>query len=115
MESDPVKVFDEEDPFAEAPAVEPEREVFSRGIILPEPVGAPVVEEPRRMPSDDELQEELSKIALGIKLRMRSTVGDVSDSFVVGGDYAPGRQRWVQTRAYDSAVKQAAEMAAALA
>jgi hypothetical protein len=77
-----------------------------------EVVGAPVdvVEEPvaRRIPTDEEVQAELEKI------RVRSTNGGVTDTFIVGGDYAPGRQRWVQTNAFDSAAKQAADLAASL-
>jgi hypothetical protein len=83
-----------------------------------EVVGAPVdvVEEPvaRRIPTDEEVQAELEKIALGLKVRVRSTNGGVTDTFIVGGDYAPGRQRWVQTNAFDSAAKQAADLAASL-
>lgn len=66
------------------------------------------------IPSDIEIQEELNKIALGLKLHVRSTNDGITDSFVIGGDYAPGRSRWVQTKAFDSAEKQAAELAASL-
>lgn len=72
------------------------------------------VDVPRRLSSDEEIQTELSKIALGLQLRTRCTTGEVTDSFVNGGDFAPGRLRWVQTKAFDSAAKQAAELAASL-
>ena len=68
----------------------------------------------RRMPSDVEIQLAVEKIAKGLRVQVRSTVGEVTDTFIVGGDYAPGRARWVQTKAYDSADKQAAELAASL-
>lgn len=77
-------------------------------------VGDLVAVMPRRLPSDEEIQAELSKIALGLQLRTRCTTGEVTDSFVNGGDFAPGRSRWVQTKAFDSAEKQAAELAASL-
>lgn len=69
---------------------------------------------PPRMPTDLEVQEALTRIAHGIVIRVRSTAGPMTDTFVAGGDYAPGRQRWVQTPAFDSAEKQAEAIAASL-
>jgi hypothetical protein len=107
-------VEEELDPFADSADVpdEPiEIEVESVAAVVA-PADTPlIVEGPPRIPTDEEIQEELSKIALGIRLSVRSTNGGVTDTFVVGGDFAPGRSRWVQTRAFDSAAKQAAEIA----
>jgi hypothetical protein len=68
----------------------------------------------RRIPTDIEMQEAVSAIALGLRIGARSTNGEITDTFINGGDFAPGRSRWVQTNAYDSAEVQAAQLAASL-
>lgn len=81
-------------------------------IFAAEPVS--VISE-RRFVTDVELQEELTRIADGARIQQRVTVtGEVTDVFVNGGNYAPGRARWVQTNGYDPVEKQAAEVAASL-
>jgi hypothetical protein len=64
--------------------------------------------------TDAEVQAEVSKIADGLKISHRFTVGNVTDTYLIGGDYAPGRARWVQTDARASAAEQAAALAASL-
>lgn len=104
----------EVDPFGEVT----EPEVVSDELIpdlIPEVIAEAIPEvTERHFPTDDEIQAAVSAIALGLRVQVRSTNGEVTDTFIVGGDYAPGRSRWVQTKAFDSATKQAAELAAAL-
>ena len=89
---------------AEFPAAEP--------VVAAEPA---VVVVERRYVTDVELQEELTRIADGVRIQQRVSVnGEVTDVFVNGGNYAPGRARWVQTNGYDPVEKQAAELAALL-
>lgn len=59
-------------------------------------------------PSDVEVQAEIDVVAPGAYFRNRCSVTpEVTDTFVVGGVFAPGRQRWVQTKVFDSARAQA--------
>lgn len=88
---------------AEAEFAEPERV-----IVLPEPA-------PRRYVDDVELQEELTRVADGARIQQRVMVAEgVTDVFVNGGNFAPGRARWVQMNGFDPVEKQAAELAASL-
>jgi hypothetical protein len=58
-------------------------------------------------PTDAEVQAALEVVAPGVYFRNRCTLGAATDTFVVGGVFAPGRQRWVQTDTYASAQAQA--------
>jgi hypothetical protein len=93
--------IEDEDPFGDEPAEETVEEAEHETLEAAQPETLEVVEAPaaRRLPSDEEIQEQVSKIALGLRVQVRSTVGEVTDTFIVGGDYAPGRSRWVQTPA----------------
>lgn len=96
----------------EFPVVEPVVEPAAELVFAAEPA---VVVFERRYVSDVELQEELTRIADGARIQQRVTVtGEVTDVFVNGGNFAPGRARWVQTNGYDPVEKQAVELAAAL-
>lgn len=95
------------DPVADVAEVdvtlEPVVEVVAEVDVTP----ASVVEIPPGPPSDIEVQAALETIAPGAYFRNRCNLGPATDTFVVGGPFAPGRQRWVQTPTNDSAQKQA--------
>lgn len=62
---------------------------------------------PAMPPTDAEVQAVLEEIAPGAFFRLRCNMGPAIDTFVVGGIYAPGIQRWVQTPSNATALEQA--------
>lgn len=65
------------------------------------------VSAPTMPPTDAEVQAVLEEIAPGVFFRQRCNLGPAVDTFVVGGVYAPGIQRWVQTPSNATALEQA--------